>query len=225
MAPRAASPQAAIFDNDGLLLDTEDLWTRAELKLYGARGVEFTAEHKRSLVGISGPRAAALLEEHLAAPGEGRALLAELNDLVMREAEGGATPMPGANELVAALQAAGIRLALVSNSPREWVDAVLDPSGMNRCFEVILTPDDGLAHKPEPALYLEACRRLGADPERSVGLEDTATGVAAVKAAGMLAIGVPAVPGVELDGADIVAASLGDRAVWRALGLTPTTGS
>jgi beta-phosphoglucomutase-like phosphatase (HAD superfamily) len=96
---------------------------------------------------------------------------------------------------------------------------VLAPSGLAEGFDVRLTPDDDLEHKPHPALYREACERLAADPRRSVGLEDTATGIAAAKAAGLLAVGVPSVPGVTLEGADVVAASLADPIVWRALGL------
>jgi HAD superfamily hydrolase (TIGR01509 family) len=217
--PSAPPPQAAIFDVDGLLLDTEGLWTRAQRELFARRGREFTSEHKRAFVGVSGPVAEARLGEMLDAPEEGAALLDELHTLAMAEAQDGAEPMPGARELVAAIDAAGTSLALVSNSPRDWVDAVLAPSGLAPRFDAILTPDDGLAHKPEPALYLEACRSLGAEPAGSVGLEDTATGIAAAKAAGLVAIGVASIPGIELDGADLVAPSLADAAVWRALGL------
>jgi HAD superfamily hydrolase (TIGR01509 family) len=217
--PTPTPPNAAIFDVDGLLLDTEGLWTRAQRKLFASRDHDFTLEHKRAFVGVSGPVAEARLEEMLDAPGEGAALLAELNELVMGEADDGAEPMPGARELVAALAAAGRPMALVSNSPRDWVDAVIAPSGLAPRFDAILTPDDGLAHKPAPALYLAACRSLGAEPSHSVALEDTATGIAAAKAAGLVVIGVPSVPGVELDGADLVAPSLADPAVWRAVGL------
>jgi HAD superfamily hydrolase (TIGR01509 family) len=212
-------PEAVVFDNDGLLLDTEGLWTKAQVKLFAAHGRPFEIEHKRAFVGVAGPLAEARLEQMLEAPGRGPELLEELNRLVMREAEkAGAAPMPGAPELVEAIAAAGIPLGLVSNSPVEWVDAVLAPSGLGERFAVKLTPDDGLDHKPDPALYREACRRLGADPSRSLGLEDTATGVAAAKGAGLTVIGVP-FPGVELEGADLVASSLADPAVWRALGL------
>lgn len=219
MAAPPTRPQAAVFDADGLLLDTEELWTRAQRELFARHGREFSAENKLAFVGVSGPVAARRYEVLLGAPGEGEALLDELHELVMGEAASGTEPMAGARELVAALDAGGTPLGLVSNSPREWVDAVLGPSGLAPRFATILTPDDGLAHKPEPALYLEACRRLRSEPARSVGLEDTATGIAALKAAGLVAIGVPAVPGVELDGADLIAPSLADPAVWRALGL------
>jgi HAD superfamily hydrolase (TIGR01509 family) len=219
VAASSRPPAAVVFDNDGLLLNTEVLWTRAEASLFAAHGRQFTIEHKRAMVGVAGPGAEALLARMLDEPTRGAELLAELNRLVLREAEGGAEPMPGAVDLVSALVAAGVPLGLVSNSPLEWVAAVLAPSGLRDAFAVELTPDEGLAHKPEPALYLEACRRLGADPGRSVGLEDTATGVAAARAAGLRTIGIPSIAGVELDEADLVAPSLTDPAVWRALGL------
>jgi HAD superfamily hydrolase (TIGR01509 family) len=217
----AARPEAVVFDNDGLLLDTEGLWTKAQVKLFAAHGRPFGLEHKRAFVGVAGPLAEERLERMLDAPGRGAELLEELNCLVMREALAtGAEPMPGAPELVDALRADGIPLALVSNSPVEWVEAVLAPSGIGERFELVLTPDDGLEHKPDPALYREACRRLGAEPVRSVGLEDTATGIAAAKSAGLAVIGVPSIPGVELEGADLIATSLADAEVWRALGLS-----
>jgi HAD superfamily hydrolase (TIGR01509 family) len=213
-------PDAVVFDNDGLLLDTEGLWTIAQEKLFAAHGFEFTIDHKRDFVGVAGPLAEARLAELLAAPDRGPQLLEELNELVMREAkEAGATAMPGAEDLVAAIGDAGIPLGLVSNSPLEWVDAVLAPSNLGERFDVVLTPDDGLEHKPDPALYIEACARLGAEPRRSVGLEDTATGIAAAKRAGLTVIGIPSIPGVVLEGADVVAESLVDPRVWARLGL------
>ena len=216
----AGRPEAVVFDNDGLLLDTEGLWTKAQVKLFAAHGRPFDIEHKRAFVGVAGPLAEAHLEQMLDAPGRGAELLEELNALVMREALAtGAEPMPGAPELVDALRADGIPLALVSNSPVEWVDAVLAPSAIGERFELVLTPDDGLEHKPHPALYREACHRLGAEPPHSVGLEDTATGIAAAKAAGLAVIGVPSIPGVELEGADLIASSLAAPEVWRAVGL------
>jgi len=217
-------PDAAVFDNDGLLVDTEGLWTKAEGRLFAAHGRRFEPEHKREMVGVAGPRAEALLERMLDAPGRGAELLEELNALVTAEAERGVAPMPGAGELLDALAAARIPLGLVSNSPLEFVELTLERSGFAGRFEVVLTPDHGHPHKPEPALYVEACRGLGCDPRRCVGLEDTETGLAAVRGAGMGVIGIP-FPGVELDGADLVATSLTDPEVWRALGVEPRPGS
>src|SRR5579871_2077306 len=115
-------PQAVVFDNDGLLLDTEEAWTRAEQALFGARGSVFTPAHKRALIGSSRVVAAAKLEAMLQLPGEGEALMDELHELVMREVLAGVPPRPGALELLRQLRGAGVPLALASNSQREFVE-------------------------------------------------------------------------------------------------------
>jgi HAD superfamily hydrolase (TIGR01509 family) len=214
------STPAVVFDNDGLLLDTEILWTRAEEKLFIARRRRFTLEHKQALVGTSAAVAGALLEEMLDAPGAAAEIMAELHQLVMVEAGAGGKAMPGAVELVEALRAAGRPLALVSNSPAAFVAAVLGPSGLRDAFDVVLTPDDGLAPKPDPALYLEACVRLGTPPGACLALEDSGPGVAAARAAGLTVVGIPSLAGIELDGADLVASSLAAPEVWAALRLS-----
>jgi HAD superfamily hydrolase (TIGR01509 family) len=127
--------------------------------------------------------------------------------------------MPGAVELVDALDAAGTPVALVSNSVRDFVELTLAGAGMSGRFAVVLTSDDVAQPKPAPDLYLAACAALGAEPSRCAGLEDTATGVTALRAAGLFAIGVPSIPGVDLGAADLVAGSLAEPAVHRALGL------
>src|SRR3954452_24492828 len=212
-------PDAVVFDNDGLLLDTESCWTRAEVALFSRHGAEFTLEHKRDLIGSSRATAAAKLERILAAPGRGDELMDELHDLVMEEAARGVEPMPGALQLAAALREGGTPLALASNSVHAFVDLTLEVAGARHLFDCVLTAQDVAAPKPAPDLYLAACAALGAAPERSAGLEDTATGIAALRAAGMFAIGVPSLPGVVLDKADLVVPSLRDPAVHRALGL------
>ena len=215
------SPPAAVaFDNDGLLLDTEYLWTLAEEELFRRRGLEFTHEHKLQVVGSSKEVAGPLLAGLLGEPGGEAEIMAELEGLVMIEARNGGEPMSGARELVEALRAAGVPLGLVSNSPREFVRAVIGPSGLEDAFEFLVTPFDGFPPKPAPDLYLEASRRLGSSPTDMVVLEDSRPGVGGALAAGARVIGVPSVPGVELEGCEVLAASLLDSAVWEALGLT-----
>ena len=92
-------------------------------------------------------------------------------------------------------RAAGVPLALVSNSPPEFVRAVLGPSGLEDAFELLVTPFDGFPPKPAPDLYLEASRRLGSSPTEMVVLEDSRPGVGGALAAGARVIGVPSVPG------------------------------
>jgi HAD superfamily hydrolase (TIGR01509 family) len=214
-----SSPGAVVFDNDGLLLDTEVLWTRAEEKLFERRGLEFTREHKLHLVGTSEQVAGPLLAGMLDEPGRAVELMLELHALVMVEARDGGEPMPGARDLVEALAIAGTPIALVSNSPLEFVEMVLGPTGLAGAFRFVLTPRQGFAPKPSPELYAEACRRLDAAPADAIALEDSVPGVQAAMAAGMQVIGIPSVPGVELDGVDLLAETLAEPEVWTLLGL------
>ena len=212
-------PAAVVFDNDGLTLDTEQAWTRAESALFARYGRAFDDDHKRDLLGSARDVAAAKLEGHLALPGRGRQLVDELHTIVMEELDRGAPPMPGAIELVGALRAAGIPVGLASNSSREFVDKALRGAGLRDAFDVTVAGDEVANPKPAPDGYLAAAAALGADPAACVALEDSPPGVAAAKAAGMTVIGIPSFPGVVLDGADLVATSLSDAAVRLAVGL------
>jgi HAD superfamily hydrolase (TIGR01509 family) len=209
-------PAAALFDNDGLTLDTEPAWTRAEVALFARHGGTWTMNHKRELLGTSPATSAVKLERMLGRPGE--ELSAELYDLVLDEVAGGIEPMPGAAALLTALRTAGVPLGLVSNSRRRFVELGLTAAGLAGAFDAIVTAEDVPRPKPAPDAYLAAAQALGAAPAACVVLEDSPTGLAAGRACGARTIGIPSLDGVALE-ADVVAASLEDRAVWRALGL------
>jgi HAD superfamily hydrolase (TIGR01509 family) len=214
-------PAAVLFDNDGLTLDTEPIWTRAEEVLFARYGAVFTLEHKRYLLGSSPATAARKLEELLGHPGE--ALSDELHLLTIERFADGVDPMPGALELIAALRAAGVPVGLVSNSTRAFVDAALQAAGLTGTFAVTVVADEVAAPKPAPDAYLAAAAALGADPARCVALEDSPTGLESARAAGMTTIGVPSVEGITLE-ADVVAASLSAPEVWAAVGLGAARG-
>jgi HAD superfamily hydrolase (TIGR01509 family) len=203
-------PAAVLFDNDGLLLNTEMLWTRAEIVLFERRGATFTMDHKRDLIGSSGPVAEAKVERMLGLPGEGPALMAELHALVMEEALNGVEPMPGA---LALLDVITVPVGVASNSPRSFVERTLDRAGVRDRFGCVLSADDVAHPKPAPDLYIELAHGLGADPADCVALEDSPTGVAAARAAGAFVIGIPSLEGIVLDHADLVADSLADPRV------------
>jgi HAD superfamily hydrolase (TIGR01509 family) len=211
---------AVIFDNDGLLLDTEQAWTRAERDLFERYGREFTVEHKRALLGNARAVAAAKLEAMLEQPGAGARLWAELDALVMEEALAGAPPRPGARELLDALATRGTPVAIASNSARAFVERVLEVSGLPLDgVGAVVTVDDVEHPKPAPDIYLAACRALGAAPARSAALEDSPPGVRSARDAGMFVIAVPYFEGHDLDGAALIAPSLADPKVAAALGL------
>jgi len=209
-------PAAALFDNDGLTLDTETAWTRAEAALFARYGQTFTMDHKRELLGTAPAVSAAKLERMLGQPGP--ALSDELYALAIEEVGKTAEPMPGAVALLAALAQAGVPVGLVSNARRQFVEPALRAAGLHDAFAVVVTVDDVARPKPAPDAYLAAAVALGAEPAACAVLEDSPTGLAAGRAAGALTIGIPSLPGVVLE-ADVIAASLEDPAVWRALGL------
>lgn len=213
-------PDAVVFDNDGLLLDTESVWTRAEEDLFELRGKEFTPADKLELVGTSAQIAGGILERRLGEPGRAAELIEELNELVVAELEHGVEAMLGARELLVQLREQGVPLGLVSNSPLRFVDRSIELAGFEEFFAVVLSAHEVEAPKPAPDPYLEACRRLGVDPGPDVvALEDSPTGVAAARAAGLTVIGIPSVEGVLLDEAHHLAESLLDDVVARRLAL------
>lgn len=215
-------PEAVLFDNDGLLLDTESVWTRAEQSLFEVRGKEFTIEHKRSLVGSSEKLASQKLARFLDEVGNEAGLIGELNVLVLKELEGGVDAMVGARELVALLLRTGIPVGLVSNSPRRFIERSHEVAGTDMPFDAVVSGHEVPEAKPAPDAYLEGCRQLGVEPgKRVVAFEDSPSGVTAAVAAGLFVVGVPSVPGIELAEADLTVTSLDDEAVLRALGFEP----
>jgi HAD superfamily hydrolase (TIGR01509 family) len=212
-------PTAVVFDNDGLLLDTESVWTRAEEDLFELRGTEFTPADKLELVGTSAEIAGGILERRLGEPGRAAELIEELNELVVAELEHGVEAMLGARELLDRLQGR-VPIGLVSNSPLRFVRRSIELAGFQDFFDVVLSAHEVEAPKPAPDPYLEACRRLGVEPgPEVVALEDSPTGVAAARAAGLTVIGIPSVEGVLLDEAHHLAESLLDEVVARRLAI------
>jgi HAD superfamily hydrolase (TIGR01509 family) len=207
-------PAAVVFDNDGLLLDTESVWTRAEQDMFARRGIEFTAAHKQELVGTSALVAGRTLERRLDEAGRAEALIEELNALVVAELEHGVEAMVGARELLGHLRERGTPIGLVSNSPLVFVRRSLELAGFDRMFDVVLSAHEVAAPKPAPDPYLEACRRLGVEAGPDVvALEDSPTGVAAARAAGLTVIGIPSIEGIALEEAHHIAESLRDEVV------------
>jgi HAD superfamily hydrolase (TIGR01509 family) len=211
-------PEAVIFDNDGLLLDTESVWTRAEQDLFDRRGLEFTPADKRELVGTSAEIAGGILERRLREPGRAGELIEELNALVVAELEHGVEAMIGARELLERLRERGTPIGLVSNSPLRFVRRSIELAGFSDLIDVVVSAHEVAAPKPAPDPYLEACSRLGVEAGPAVvALEDSPTGVAAAKSAGLTVIGIPSVEGVPLEEAHHLAGSLLDAVVSRQL--------
>ena len=220
IARSMGTPAAVIFDNDGLLLDTESVWTRGEADLFRQRGREFTPEHKLELIGTSAQECGRILARQLGEPGRELALVAELDELVFEELGLGVAPMPGALELVTALRELEATIGLVSNSPLRFISRAIELVGLEGAFGVVVSGHEVAAPKPAPDPYLVACERLGVLPGPEViVLEDSPTGVASGLAAGLTVLGVPSLDGVSLDGAHEIHGSLTEPALLARLGV------
>ncbi|HET8586666.1 MAG TPA: HAD family phosphatase [Candidatus Limnocylindria bacterium] len=200
--------RAVVFDMDGLLLDTEVLWQRAETQLFERHGYEFTFQDKLAVMGTSYAVTKRYFAERLGVPFEdGEALIEEMHGYMLAELRREVAARPGAVELVEALRPR-IPIALASNSSAELVEAALATAGLSDAFDAIVTAADVEHPKPAPDIYLLACARLGVEPSDALALEDTAPGIAAAKAAGLTCIAVPQFVETDVSAADRVIESL-----------------
>jgi HAD superfamily hydrolase (TIGR01509 family) len=199
--------KAVVADLDGLLVQTEDLWAQAKGVLFERHGVEYTDADHLAVFGTSDIYTAEYFTRRFgAAPEEEESIRSEYMRLASDLFEQGVEISAGAVELIERLSGA-VPLGLASNTRRPQVQTILRSTPFEDAFDTIVTGDDGTP-KPEPDLYLLACRNLGVSPSDTVALEDSPTGVAAAMAAGLTCIGIPSHPEERLAQADIVLDSL-----------------
>ena len=199
---------AIVFDCDGLLLDTETCWSRAEASLFAEYGFGFGPAEKDLLIGRTLEAACENMANYFDRPGIGAQLRAQLLPRVEAELSVRVDPMPGARQLLEHL-VGRVPIAVATNSPRAMLTAALTASGFDQFFAISVAADEVVHPKPDPELYLQAFERLDATPSTGVALEDSSTGVVAARAAGAFLITVPSQPGKQLDG-DYITDTLGD---------------
>ena len=171
-----------VFDLDGVLLESEIAWTRAETDLFARYGQPYGDLEKRLLIGGSLADTGRTLERLLERVRTADQLVEELVELAAVEFTRGVTPMPGAVNLIDELR--GRRpIAVASNSLRRLVDLALDGSGLDGAFDAVIAGDEVPQPKPAPDIYLEAARRLDVDPRRCVAVEDSTNGLRSAHAA------------------------------------------
>lgn len=184
---------AAIFDLDGLLIDSEPLQLRSINHALAAVGLSLSEDDWTHCVGHKSIEVlGALREQHsFALPAEDleRVKRETYRELVRQPGE--LHLMPGAREAVDACHAAGLRVALASSSVRADILAILDLSGLTAAFEVITGGDEVARGKPDPAIFLEAARRLGVAPPHCICPDDAPAGIEAANAAGMISVAIP----------------------------------
>ncbi len=217
---RAAAVRAVVFDLDGLLIDTEWAFAEAAGRVLAARGLTLEPAFFATMMGMPGRDALPRFCERYRLTDPLEVIAAEYKQAFLEVLAGGRPPlMPGAAELIDRLELRGIPKAIATSSTREYVDAVFGPHGLTDRFAFVLTSDDVTHGKPHPEVYQKAAERLGLPPAAVVVLEDSVNGLQAAKAAGCRCVVVPHAhtPREELAGADLVARSLSDLALWEML--------
>jgi beta-phosphoglucomutase len=190
------SSRAVLWDLDGTLVDSEDYHWRSWQHALALDGVRVTYDDfKRTF----GQRNETILRGWLGADVSPDRLdrVADAKEVEYRRlaAEYGLTPLPGAAEWLARLQADGWRQAIASSAPRLNVEVMLRALHLERYFDAIVSSEDVSNGKPDPEVFLTAAARLHVPPSRCIVVEDAPAGIEAARRAGMRSIGVGGVQG------------------------------
>jgi sugar-phosphatase len=184
--------RAAIFDMDGLLIDSEPYWKDSEREVFGAVGIDITDD----MAAVTAPMTTRQVAEHWygVRPWSGRTI-AEMEAAVIERVAAhvrlrGAA-LPGVREALAFCARQDLRVALASNSPAQLCDLVLEVLGIAPAFHAVVSADEVERGKPDPSIYLLAARKLDVSPDDCLVFEDSPTGVRAARAARMRVVAIP----------------------------------
>jgi HAD superfamily hydrolase (TIGR01509 family) len=182
--------EAVVFDLDGVILQSEEVWDEVRGAFIRERGGRYDAEAQRAMMGLSAPEWSRYVHEELGLPNPPE----EISDEIVRRMIAGYRAhlplIPGAREAVERL-AARWRLGIASSSNRPLIDAALELAGLAHLFQATVSSEEAPRGKPAPDVYLEAARRLGVAPERAAAIEDSHAGIRSAKAAGMRVVAIP----------------------------------
>jgi HAD superfamily hydrolase (TIGR01509 family) len=218
-------PAAVIFDFDGIVLDSETPEYESHRRIYERCGVTLTVDEWCGVIGTWSEGHdeqwfTRLRERSTGAPArdayfaERRRIFEEIVPV---------DPMRGVRDLLTTLRGAGIPAAIASSAPARWVVGAVERLGIHPLFDAVVTGDEVAHRKPAPDVYLEAARRLGVDPARSIAIEDSGPGITAARAAGMKAIAIPhwLTERHDLSAADLTVAHAGELTLERLITLFP----
>ena len=182
--------RAVVFDLDGVLIASEEVWDAVRKRFVRERGGRYDAEVQRAMMGMSAPEWSAYLHEEAGAPDEPEAINRDVVSLMLEAYRRELPLVPGAIETVRRA-AAVFPLALASSSNREIFEEALRLAGLTECFQATVSSEEVARGKPAPDVYLEAARRLGIAAGRCVAVEDSHAGIRSARAAGMRVVAIP----------------------------------
>jgi HAD superfamily hydrolase (TIGR01509 family) len=181
---------ALVFDLDGVILQTEEVWDEVRGRYVIERGGRYDEEAQRAMMGMSAPEWSRYLADELGVPGTPEEISADVVRLMEARYREELPLIPGAKDAVDRL-AARWPLGLASSSNRPLIDAALALSGLDRSFTATVSSEEVARGKPAPDVYLEAARRLEVAPEDCVAVEDSHSGIRSAESAGMRVIAIP----------------------------------
>jgi HAD superfamily hydrolase (TIGR01509 family) len=182
--------EAVVFDLDGVLIQSEEVWDEIRGGHVREHGGRWDAEVQRAVMGMSSLEWSRYLHDVAGVPDDPQTINDEIVAGMLRAFEERLPLVDGAVATVERL-AARYRLALASSSNRALIDTVLDVAGLARYFEAAVSSEEVARGKPAPDVYVEAARRLGVEPAHCAAVEDSHAGIRAAKAAGMRVIAIP----------------------------------
>jgi HAD superfamily hydrolase (TIGR01509 family) len=182
--------EAVVFDLDGVLIQSEEVWDQVREQYVRERGGRYDAEIQRAMMGMSSTEWSRYLHDAAGVPEEPAAINDEVVRLMLDRYREHLPLIPGAREAVLRL-AQDFTLGLASSSNRSIIDGVLEAAGLSDAFAATVSSEEVAHGKPAPDVYLEAVRRLGVPPDRSAAIEDSHGGIRSAKAAGLRVLAIP----------------------------------
>jgi len=182
--------EAVVFDLDGVLLDTEELWNEARRQISGERGGRWRDDAQRAMMGMSSPEWSRYMHDVVGVPDPPEEISAEVVKRLEALYRERLPLVPGALEAVRRI---GERwpLAIASSSNRPLIDLFLELTGTGQLFRATVSSEEVARGKPAPDVYLEAARQLGVSPATCAAIEDSENGIRSAAAAGMRVIAIP----------------------------------
>jgi HAD superfamily hydrolase (TIGR01509 family) len=213
--------RAVVFDMDGLMFNTEDVYTEVGTELLRRRGRRFSGELKDAMMGLPPQASFGAMIQCCGLTEDWRTLARESNRIFLALLPARLAVMPGLMPLLEALDRAGIPKAIATSSGRQLAEACLAAFDLARRFQFILTSEDIVRGKPDPEVYRLAARRFGVPAAEMLVLEDSQNGCRAAAAAGAFTVAVPGAHSRRHDfsSAGLIVESLADPRVLAALGI------
>ncbi len=207
--------QGVAFDMDGLMVNTEELYSEVGEILLSRRGRRFTLELKAAMMGLPGPQAFGLMIEREQLNDTAATLALESDEIFDKLLPSKLQVLPGLEELLHRLDSLRLPRCIATSSPPHFVRSVLRIVKLNDRFDFVVTAEDVEHGKPAPDIYVEAARRMGIEPWQMLVLEDSHHGTRAGIASGACTVAVPGIHSLEHDfsGVALRALSLADARI------------